>query len=169
MLIDVLVCTLGKPKDQRHRFQTEMVNSISQTLNHTAEGLQGEISKKEEELQDVRKQEEVRKDECNQEVEKLSEKQDVTEKAKSDLANVALAFREAKNTFQEVQAKQKREDAGLEACLKKKQQLESAAKDLFSPIAAGSSDCSNVEKMIDELIKLLNAFVFEESLVTALK
>jgi len=169
MLVESFPLSLGKPQNERHPFQVEVVNVIGKVLNSALQGLEGEIIKFQEQVDSARSIQTAKAEESIKEQEKLEEKEEVTKQRIRELAAVAQDFRVAKSAFQEAKAKQQREDAELEKAEKKKQQMEAAVQDMINPLSVNPVEGANTGKMIDGLIKFLHASEFEESLITALK
>mmetsp|Transcript_141803 Transcript_141803/g.246928 ORF Transcript_141803/g.246928 Transcript_141803/m.246928 type:complete len:374 (-) Transcript_141803:103-1224(-) len=168
MIIESLPFTLGKPQDERHPFQTEVIRIIGKMLEGITEGMEGEISKLQEQLEAAEKTKTQKQDETAAVMKKLEEKEEVVKKRTHELAAVAKAFRAAKSAHLAAKTTQAAEDAGLEKAAKKKQQLEAAVKDLITPLTEPPEEGSNTAEMKTAFTKFLSTEGFQESLVTAL-
>lgn len=169
MLVDCLPMSLGQPQDARHAFQTEVVNIIGKMFETTAQGLDGEISKIQEQLDGAKGAEEAKEKESEEAQKKLDEKEKSFEQRTYDLAAVAKDFRAAKSAYLEAKSKQVEGDAELEKAAKKVSTMEAAVKDMITPLTAPTGEELDTDKMTSKLISFLSSSGFEESLITALK
>jgi len=139
MLVDMLPFSLGVPSDERHEFQTRIVNAVEQALNTKRSELEAAAASVSADLDKLKS--------SGVELEnRLKEANNSHEAQKETLKNAEVASAEAKEarsaaakSLSTAQSEQKGQDAKLASAQEEKAALESALKEHFeAPMQEGS-------------------------------
>jgi len=139
MLVDMLPFSLGIPSDERHEFQTWVVDAVEQTMSTKKSKLEAAAAAASADLEKLKASGAVL-DSTSQEAERSHEAQIETERsAEVALAAASEATSAATKGLSTARAEQKTGDAKLASSQEEKSELESALKEhLEAPMQEGS-------------------------------
>lgn len=169
MLDAVIPLSLGECEDQRHVFQTRVVDAVAGLLHGVEARLKGDVDLTEKEAADAAATKGQRDEAVTEAVENFAAKELAKEGKKRELADDALAFRDLRGALRQAQATQREAEQRLVAASTKLAEAETAVRELLEPLKGTSlPEVESCTKRV-KLLEFLGAEVgLDESLMTAL-
>jgi chromosome segregation ATPase len=170
MLSEMLDFSLATFKEDRHRYQASMVEVVEKTLGEVTSAL--EVSLKT--AQSGINENEARKEACTSSVEELetkaAEQRGEVGKMKYELADVARAFKAARQAVDEAETGQEMAERELKKAIADKDQLEDVLANHLRPLllGGGAAGDATVQEKVGSLTSTLKKFGLDESMMSAL-
>jgi len=170
MLNDALEESLGTFQADRHPYQTKLVDLIQGTLSSVEQRLQATLASAREEVTRLDETKVTAAATVQQSETKLEEQKSEVCKGKYALADIATAFKAARETVTDVKLGQEDAERDLKKKAGDRDQLDSALTDYFRPLLAEGSTSGDTmgEEKVDNLVRILKRFSFDESMMSAL-
>jgi len=164
----VLKDCLGVPKEDRHPFQEQVIQMITEVMESIESGMKSKIEAAEKALaeSDTAKA-------AKEAAEKTAEETVTTKKAEAEAAKTAAseaaeAAKAAKAALATATSEQKSGDAELDAAIAKKEKLVSAKDGTYGAFKAGTMEEDKKDAGLIELVALGKEFGMDGTLLTSL-
>lgn len=167
MLESILILSLGEFSDQRHQFQSQVVESLRGILVEAEKGLHKEVADaKSRHSLAIDEKENIEKESEDAAV-KLKLKQEEVQSLKVALAEKAMAFRAATQALEQAEEAKKLDGKKSQEAESKKKDFETGLENLNILKSALPQEGETKQKSSD-LLALLSLYKFEESMMIAL-
>jgi len=154
MLVDVIPNALAVRRDERHRYQEQMVETIGNTLHSVEADIQSKLSEAEKRWQQAETTAEELKREQALAEQAAKATSDLSLEKKTALAQTALKFREAKHGLTEAR---QAEQAGIQEVNKFAKDIEilALAMNRFEPLKNGTLEPTHAIQEAEHLMNLI--------------
>jgi len=166
LLVQSIPQTLGVLKDHRHEYQNKVIGMIKATLDAVEAGLQNSAAEAEARVSEQNVEKTALDGQQSAAEAVVSTKKDAVVEMKKALVEANEARQLQKNALDEAIVAQKHGDADLEAAAGKKERLENAQKETYTPLKEGSIEGKgDINKAIKTLVSTCKEFGFDASLL----
>jgi hypothetical protein len=166
MLATILPLTLGEVKDERHRFQQQLVQGIAKMLKDIEATLKQQVADKKLECEAAAVERNLCDSEASEAAGNLRVQAAETYRLKVALAEKAKAFRMARSALAEVDQVKTLEERKCKNAEKKKSDCAKALENLRALQTVAPQDADSSEKAMD-LIEMLKTYKFDDSMLIA--
>lgn len=163
MLTDMLQYSLGVSMDQRHRFQSDVVDMIASVMNQIDSKLQGRIHGEEQNVAGMSDEKRVRQAEVEQAAQELQRSTESSQEKKYALAGMAVTFKNAKQALLRAEVAQAEAERDIIVAAADKSVLQEMQKTL----AWSMEQCVSEEERAS-LINKSKPFNFDDTMMMAL-
>lgn len=168
MLMEMLPGSVGVFRDERHPYQSRVVDMIGTVLGGTEAQMHRTIENIEAQIAGMAAERVIREAAVTSAEEVFSAKREVANKNKYELGDDAKAFKAAKEKVAAAKASVTVADKDLQALVGKKALLEGAVNEFVKPLAAGTVGRDEATMLVESLMSVLRKFQLDESMMTAL-
>merc|ERR1719414_1348710 len=138
MLKSALPDCLTVPKEERHRFQEELIKMAGQVLESLMSSAQSKVDTAEKALSDLKGEEAARQAVLTEASNAMASKKKAVEDAEAAVKESISAVKAGKEDLASAEREQKAGDVEIEAAAKKRDNLESVMANLFMPLKDGT-------------------------------
>jgi len=167
MLESILILSLGEFSDQRHQFQSQVVESLRGILVEAEKGLQKEVADAKSRCSVAVDEKAKIEKESEDSAAKLKLKEEEVQSLKVVLAEKAMAFRAATQALEQAEEAKKLDGKKSQEAESKKKDFETGLENLNILKSAVPEEGETKQKASD-LLALLSLYKFEESMMIAL-
>jgi len=168
MLTDMLSSSLGIFMDERHKYQSSVVNMVADVLSGAEAGLKQNIEEAEAQVSKGATEQAAREAAVQEAEATLQAKASETKERKLVLAGAATAFKEAKEGVAAALAAQKAGDKDILEAGNKKATLETAMTDFVKPLTEGGLSEDQAKEAVASLTAVLKKFDFDQSMIMSI-
>jgi hypothetical protein len=158
MLIDLLPQSLGQPKDKRHRFQEQAIQSVDRIMQGIERKLGGCVEDARSKLTEAQQMAEPFEVAVVEAEEKLRRDSESFDRETKTLSESALAFRAARTSEDEMKKAQATGDEDYKSASKKRADLQAIIDGFVEPLKNGTTSETEVEKQCHQLLAVLKQF-----------
>jgi hypothetical protein len=160
--------SLAVPKEERHPFQEQVIQMISEVMETLETNLKTEIEEAEKKLAASDTDKAAKEGAEIAAKEALEAKKAETEAAKAASSEAVEAAKAAKAALATAESEQQDGDADLDAASAKKELLEKAKDEAFAKVKAGELEAKPLSKAVEGLVGVATDFAFDGTLITTM-